>query len=150
VATNLLSAVEANIFPLLGKRPIDEIEAPELLQAIGKIEDRGSYDLAHRVLQVCGQVFRYGIAMGRCTRNLTVDLRGALTPHVKQHQAAVRPEDLPDLLRAIAGYDEIGGKQTRLALQLLAQAFVRTNELIGAEWRSSIWIRRSGVFLLVE
>jgi integrase len=88
-----------------------------------------------RVLQVCGQVFRYGIATGRCTRNLAADLRGALTPHVKQHQAVVRrPEELPDLLKAIAGYDEIGDKQTRLALQLLAQTFVRTNELIGAEW----------------
>ena len=124
----------SNIFPLLGKRPLDQIEAPELLQAIRKIEDRGSYDLAHRVLQVCGQVFRYGIATGRCTRNLTADLRGALTPHVKQHQAAVRPEELPDLLKAIAAYDEMGGRQTRLALQLLAQTFVRTNELIGAEW----------------
>jgi hypothetical protein len=37
-------------------------------------------------------------------------------------------------LRAIAGYDAIGGKQTRLALQPLSHTFVRTNELIGAEW----------------
>jgi integrase len=133
-AIDVKRRLDANIFPLLGKRPIDQIEPPELLQAIRKIEDRGSYDLAHRVLQVCGQVFRYGIATGRCTRNLTADLRGALTPHVKQHQAAVRPEELPDLLKAIAGYDEIGDKQTRLAMQLLAQTFVRTNELIGAEW----------------
>jgi integrase len=133
-AENVKRRLDANIFPILGKRPLDQIEAPELLQAIRRIEDRGSYDLAHRVLQVCGQVFRYGIATGRCTRNLTADLRGALTPHVKQHQAAVRPEELPDLLKAIAEYDEIGGKQTRLALQLLAQTFVRTNELIGAEW----------------
>jgi hypothetical protein len=39
----------------------------------------------------------YGIATGRCTRNLAAYLRGALTPHVKQHQAAVRSEELPDL-----------------------------------------------------
>jgi integrase len=133
-AIDVKRRLDANIFPLLGKRPIVQIEPPELLQAIRKIEDRGSYDLAHRVLQVCGQVFRYGVATGRCTRNLAADLRGALTPHVKQHQAAVRPEELPDLLKAIAGYDEIGDKQTRLAMQLLAQTFVRTNELIGAEW----------------
>jgi integrase len=137
--------LDANIFPVLGKRPIDQIEAPELLKAIRAIETRGSYDLAHRVLQVCGQVFRYGIATGRCTRNLSADLRGALTPHVKQHQAAVRSEELPDLLRAIATYDEVGGKQTRLALQLLAQTFVRTKELIGAEWTeidlvNALWI----------
>jgi integrase len=133
-AEDVKRRLDANIFPILGKRPLDQIEAPEMLQAIRKIEDRGSYDLAHRVLQVCGQVFRYGIATGRCTRNLAADLRGALTPHVKQHQAAVRPQELPELLKAIASYDEIGGKQTRLALQLLAHTFVRTNELIGAEW----------------
>lgn len=118
--------LETNIFPSLGRRPIGEIEAPELLAAVQKIEKRGAFDLAHRVLQVSGQVFRYGIATGRCTRDLSRDLRGALTPHKKEHQAAVRPEELPDLLRAIATYDELGDKQTRLALQLLAQTFVRT------------------------
>ncbi|MBI2801325.1 MAG: tyrosine-type recombinase/integrase [Gammaproteobacteria bacterium] len=144
-ADDVRRRLESNIFPALGKRPIDQIEAPELLQAMCKIEARGAYDLAHRVLQVCGQVFRYGIATGRCTRNLSTDLRGALTPHVKQHQAAVRVEELPDLMRAIAKYDDIGDQQTRLALQLLAQTFVRTNELIGAQWveidlENALWI----------
>jgi hypothetical protein len=144
-AADVKRRLESNIFPVLGKRPIDRIEAPELLQAIRTIEARGSYDLAHRVLQVCGQVFRYGIATGRCTRNLSADLRGALTPHVKHHQAAVRPDELPTLLRAIARYDEIGDKQTRLAMQLLAQTFVRSAELIGAEWvefdlENALWI----------
>jgi len=144
-AEDVKRRLESNIFPALGKRPIGQIEAPELLQAIRIIESRGSYDLAHRVLQVCGQVFRYGIATGRCTRNLSTDLRGALTPHVKQHQAAVRAEELPDLLRAIAEYGQIGDQQTRLALQLMAQTFVRTKELIGAEWvefdlNNALWI----------
>lgn len=133
-ASDVLRRLESNIYPSLGKRPIADIEAPELLAALNKIEERGAHDLAHRVLQVCGQVFRYGIATGRCKHDLSADLRGALTPHKKQHQAAVRPEELPDLLRAIATYDDIGDKQTRLALQLLAHTFVRTNELIGAQW----------------
>ena len=148
-ANNVKRQLEVGIFPFLGKRPIEQIEAPELLNAVRKIEARGAHDLAHRVLQICGQVFRYGIATGRCTRNHSADLRGALTPNVKQHQAAVRPEELPDLLRAIAKYDEIGDRQTRLALQLLAQTFVRTNELIGAEWveidlDNALWIIPAG------
>ncbi len=148
-ASDVKRRLESNIFPTLGKRPIDQINALELLETIRKIEARGAYDLAHRVLQVCGQVFRYGIATGRCTRNLSTDLRDALTPHVKKHQSAVRTEDLPDLLRAIAQYDETGDKQTRLALQLLAQTFVRTNELIGAEWTefdldNALWIIPAG------
>ena len=144
-ADDVLRRLEANIFPTMGRRPISEIDAPELLGAIRPMEERGAYDLAHRVLQVCGQVFRYGIATGRCTRNLAADLRGALTPHKKKHQAAVRPEDFPNLLRAIAGYEKIGDKQTRLALELLALTFTRTNELIGATWNefdldAGIWI----------
>lgn len=123
-----------DVFPALGDRPIAEIDAPELLATMRVIESRGSFDLAHRVLQVCGQIFRYGIATGRCTRNLSLDLRGALTPHVKGQQNAVRPEELPALLKAIAVYDELGDLQTRLALQMLSLTFVRTGELIGATW----------------
>ena len=131
---NLKRRLEVDAFPALGSRPIAEIDAPELLTAMRVIESRGSFDLAHRVLQVCGQIFRYGIATGRCTRNLSLDLRGALTPHVKGRQNAVRPEELPALVKAIATYDTLGDKQTRLALQMLALTFVRTGEMIGATW----------------
>lgn len=126
--------LDKNIYPHLGYRPISEINALELLSVVRKIEDRGAHDLSHRVLSVCGQIFRYGVVTGRCTSDLSKDLRGALTPHKKTKQAAVRPEEFPALLRAIAGYGGIGDKQTQLALQLLAVTFVRTNELIGAEW----------------
>ena len=144
-ADDVKRRLDVNIFPAIGKRPIGEIEAPELLQAIQVIEKRGSYDLAHRVLQVCGQVFRYGIATGRCSRNLSADLRGALTPHKKQHQAALHQDDMPKLLRAISGYEQTGDKQTRIALQLLAHTFVRTSELINAEWSefdldNALWV----------
>ena len=134
-ARDVLRRLEKNAFPYLARRPISEIDAPELLAAIRKIEDRGAHDLAHRVLQVCGQVFRYGIVTGRCSRNIAADLRGALTPHKQKHQAAVQPDELPELMRAIANYDSgRASKQTRLAMQLMALTFVRTSELIRAEW----------------
>lgn len=148
-ADDVRRRLESNTFPYIGARPIAEVEAPELLEMVRKIEKRGAYDLAHRLLQVCGQVFRYGIATGRCKRDVAADLRGALTPHVKKHQAAVRPEELPDLLRAIDTYADQGDRQTMFALQLLAMTFVRTNELIGAEWQEinldvKLWIIPAG------
>jgi integrase len=144
-AADVLRRLETNVFPYIGRRPIGEIEAPELLAAVRKIEARGAYDLAHRALQVCGQVFRYGIATGRCKRDIAADLRGALTPHKARHQAAIRPEELPELLRAIAGYERIGDRQTQLALQLVVLTFVRTSELIGATWEEfdlehGVWV----------
>lgn len=133
-ADDVMQRLEANSFPVIGARPIAEVEAPELLEMARKMEKRGAFDLAHRVMQVCGQVFRYGIATGRCKRDVAADLRGALTPHKAKHQPAVRPEEVPALLRAIDTYVDLGDKQTMLALQMLAMTFVRTNELIGAEW----------------
>jgi integrase len=133
-ARDVLRRLEANLFPDLGSQPISTITGPQLLAAVRKIEQRGAHDLAHRVLQVASQVFRYGVATGRCERDPAPDLRGALTPHKSRNQAAVKPDNVPELLRAIAGYDEIGDRQTALALRLLALTFVRTGELIGAEW----------------
>ena len=134
-AEDVLRRLESNLFPHLGHRPIGEIEPPDLLEAVRKIEARGAHDLSHRVLAVAGQVFRYGVASGRCKRNPALDLRGALTPHKAKHQAAVKPEELPYLLRKIDTYDkEAGDTLTRLALQLMAATFVRTAELIGAKW----------------
>jgi integrase len=86
------------------------------------------------VLQVASQVFRYGVATGACPRDVAPDLRGALTPHKAKNQAAVGPDEVPALLRAMRDYEKIGDKQTSLALRLLALTFVRTGELIGAEW----------------
>lgn len=99
-----------------------------------KIEARGAHDLAHRVLQVASQVFRYAVATGRCERDPAPDLRGALTPHKGKHQAAVPLEEFPALLRAIDSYGDLGDMMTGYALRLLMLTFVRTGELIGAEW----------------
>lgn len=133
-ASDVLRRLEVNLFPEIGDKPIGEITAPVLLAAIRKIEHRGAYELAHRVLSVAGQVFRYGVASGRCERDPAPDLRGALTPAKSKNQPAVAAEELPALLRAIDGYGELGDKLTGHALRLLALTFVRTNELIGAEW----------------
>ena len=129
---NYLRRLEVDIFPTLGKRPIASIDAPELLETLRKIEFRGAFDLAHRLLQRCSQIFRYGIATGRCTRDPAADLRGALAPHRKEHMPAVKTEEVPALLRKIELYE--GDLQTRLGLKMLALTFVRTKELIGAEW----------------
>ncbi|MGA7323863.1 MAG: integrase arm-type DNA-binding domain-containing protein [Rhodomicrobium sp.] len=129
---SFVKRLEADIFPAIGKKPIAEIEAPDLLDALRKVERRGSYDTSHRLVQRCGAVFRYGIATGRCKRDVAADLRGALTPHKVKHMAAVKPEELPALLHKIDGYE--GELQTCLGLRLLALTFVRTGELIAAEW----------------
>ncbi len=121
------------IYPYLGKRPIASIEAPELLDALRKIEARGRHETAHRTKSVCGRVFRYAIATGRAKRDVSADLRGALTPPANNNLAAItEPAKVGELLRAIDCYG--GHDYTALALKLLPLVFTRPGELRAARW----------------
>jgi integrase len=126
--------LEANVMPLLGARPIAEIEAPELVAMVKAIETRGASDLAKRALETTGQIFRYAVAHGHAKRNPAADIRPAdiLKPTRKVNLARVDAKELPALLRAIEVYR--GTTVTRLAMKLMALTFVRTSELIGARW----------------
>lgn len=129
----VLSRLERDILPWIGARPIGEIEPPELLAVLRRIEGRGTTDTAHRAHQNCGQVFRYAVATGRAMRDPTADLRGALAPVVKNHYPSVkRPAEVGALMRAIEGYK--GTTEVRAALLLAALTFVRPGELRHAEW----------------
>ncbi len=132
-ASRTLIRLEQDVFPWLGGLPVGEIKAPQLLQAMRRIEARGAIETAHRALQACGQVFRYAIATGRAERDPTPDLRGALKAVLVQHMAAITdPKRVGDLLRAIESYK--GMPITRAALQLAPLVFVRPGELRKAEW----------------
>lgn len=125
--------LENDIFPWLGKRPIAEVTAKELLATVSRIADRGAVESAHRALQTCGQVFRYAIATGRAERNPATDLRGALPPVKQTHLAAItNPEKVGGLLRAMDAYS--GSFITKCALRLAPLVFVRPGELRHAEW----------------
>jgi integrase len=139
---NAISRLEANIFPYLGRRPVGQIEPPELLEVLRKIEARGAHEMAIRIRALCGQVFRYGIACGVCTRDPAADLRGALTPPKSGNMPCIPIEELPALLRAIDASEEAPAcrdRQTRIGLQLLALLFPRTVELRKAQWAEILW-----------
>jgi len=122
-----------DVFPWLGARPVGEINAPELLAILRRIESRGALDTAHRVSAICGQVFRYAIATGRAQRDPSADLKGALPPHKGKHLAALTdPLKIGQLMRDIEGYR--GSFTVRCALRLAPMVFLRPIELSRAEW----------------
>jgi len=126
--------LKVNVYPVLGTRPINEIEPMELVQLAKSIESRGASDMAKRILQVMGMVFRYAVAHGYAKRSPTAEIRPSdiLKPTRKTNMARIDAKELPALLRAIEVYE--GRQLTRLAIKLMALSFVRTSELIGARW----------------
>jgi hypothetical protein len=70
--------LEKDVFPSIGTMPISAIKPRDVLITVQKMETRGAVESAHRVKQICGQVFRYAVASGLAERDVTADLRGAL------------------------------------------------------------------------
>ena len=117
----------------LDNRPMLEITAPEVLAILRKLESAGTFETTHRVKQRIGQVMRYAIATGRGERDVTADLRGALTPVNTTHRAAITdPAKVGDMLRTLDTYT--GQPATCAALKLAPLLFVRPGNLRAMEW----------------
>lgn len=122
-----------DVLPLIGKQPIALLGPRDVLAVARKMEERGAIDSSKRVVQICGQIFRYAVAEGSAERDVTQDLRGALQKAERRHYAAItEPSQLAPLLRAMDGY--MGHIYSRTALKLTPLVFVRPGELRTAEW----------------
>jgi len=130
----ILSYLRNDVFPHIGSRPIAEIDPPELLDVLRKIEERKAYYAANRMKQVCGQIFRYGVATGKCPRDPSADLTGALTTVKTKHLAALNIKEIPEFLQKLEKNEVRLFPQTRRSILLLMLTAVRTTELIRATW----------------
>lgn len=132
-ADQLLRRLEADVFPYLGTRPITEIDAPELLDVLRRIEKRGVLEQARRLRQSIGQVFRYAMITGQAKHDPSTALKGALKPKGRQkHHMPMPRDELAGFLRGLDAYD--GDPRTALALRLIVLTMVRTTELRAARW----------------
>jgi integrase len=132
-AKKVLDRLENDVFQSIGHITIKDIEAPDVLAVLRKIEQRGALDLAHMTKQIIGQVFRYAIATGKAIRNPVPDLEGALKPKTVTHYAAItEPFGIAELLRATENYT--GGIVTKCALMLSFHSMLRPVEIRTAEW----------------
>jgi integrase len=127
------AALDKDILPFIGNRPISTIGPRDVLAAVQRMETRGAIASAHRAKRICGQIFRFAVASGFAERDVTADLKGALTVIPQGNYAAIiEPKEVAGLLRAIDAYP--GYPYAAAALKLAPLVFLRPGELRSAEW----------------
>jgi integrase len=135
-AKRVLSSLEHDVFPYIGARPIKEIETPQIVTVMRRIEARGVRETAHRVLQRVAEIFRFAVAAGTCERNPAADMVSVLAPKpkVKHFPAITEPKAFGELLRSFDKYS--GTFIVKSALKLAPMFGVRPGELRKAKWRA--------------
>jgi integrase len=131
--SKVIARLENDVFPWIGRVPVAEVTAPQLLEVMRRIEARGVLETAHRALQDSSQVLRYAVATGKASSNPARDLKGALRrPHTRHFPAITEPKRFGELLRAIDNY--AATPVVRAALKLAPLLLLRPGELRFAEW----------------
>lgn len=133
-AQRLLERIDKNLFPAIGKIPINSLTPKDILYPLLKAQERGAIETSHRLLGYCSKIFRYAIANGIIDRDYTIGLKEALKPYTEKHRAAlVDPQSVAALMRSIEGYKS-ATTVVKTALQIAPLVFVRPGELRKAEW----------------
>jgi len=129
--SNVRASLDELYIALANKR-INQIQAPEILQIIKKIEARGSLEIAKRTLSRCGMVMKYAIAHGYRYDNPAGDLVYALKNKRVKNLASLSAAEMPEFLGRIKAYP--ADAQTHHAIILIMLTGVRVSELLQARW----------------
>lgn len=127
-SSKIIRRLERDLLLHIGKDEIKGVTPAALLAVLRRVEARGALETAHRILQNCGQIWRYAVATGRAERDVTQDLKGALPPARETHLGAItEPREIGALMRNIKEYE--GSEVVRMALRIAPHVFVRPGEL---------------------
>lgn len=133
-------SIREHVLPVIGHKTLGELNRQALVSLVRGIASKGLVETAHRIGQRICAILNFAVDEGEIESHAAAGLSRILPVKVRRKLPAVTPDDLPQLLKAIAGYPE---PVTRLGLQLLAHTFVRTSELTGARWdeiKGDVWV----------
>lgn len=132
-AVDVITSLERDVFPLLGKYAPSKITPKMTLHVLRLIEDRGAIETAHRVRQRMSEVFVHAIATDRAETDPAAIVKPALRPVSRGHQPAIT--DLDKARAMISKIEEAPSHPvTQLGLRLLYLTGVRPGEVRGALW----------------
>lgn len=141
-AEKVIGRLQNHVFPAFGSKPISQVSANDVMEMLRRIERSGSLETAHRVNEICSQVFRFAVRQQIAAYNPCDGLAEVLKKPVERHMPALLDEDaLADYIRAARGYR---GKNpvVAAALQLLPLVMLRPGELRQGEWSEIDFERR--------
>jgi len=131
-----------NLFPILGKRPIESLKTRDLLEPLRKTEERDALDLAKRLRQYITAIMRYAVQTGRIATNPGLDLQGAIATRKQTHRPALPLDQLPELLHRMDQFQ--GLRMTLFAMRFAILTGARSSEFRFARWsefdlKRAIW-----------
>ncbi len=144
-----MRTLENDVFPVLGTRPVDQIETPEVLTVLAPIW-LAKPETARRIRQRIGLVLDWSRAAGyRVGETPVTGLAQVLPKQLKgkRHFAALPYQDICGFIEDLRSSKT--DRSTKLAFEFLILTAARTKEVVGAKWSevdlaSNVWTLPEG------
>ncbi|GAA5136823.1 hypothetical protein GCM10025767_16710 [Thalassotalea piscium] len=131
-AEDIWRSLELHVFPYIGKRPISEITAPIAIKTIAPIAEKGSLETVKRINQRLNEIMNFAVNTGLIHSNPLTGIKAAFEKPKKQNMPTIKPDELPDFMRAlsIASIKIV----TRYLIEWQLHTIARPSEAAGAKW----------------
>lgn len=131
-AVDIWRSLERDVLPALGKLPITEIKAQTAIAALKPVQQRGTLETLKRLIQRINEIMTFGVNSGLIEANPTAGISQVFERPKKQHLPTLKPNQLPDLLRALNTASI--QLQTRCMIEWSLHTMARPSEAAGARW----------------
>jgi len=140
------NALKRDFYPIIGNKSIDKIERAELVKIAQTIQKRGAVETAHRLLNLCNQIWRYALQLDKVKHNVVADISKTDVLQAYTHtpmRTITDPQRIGELMRALHEYH--GEYSTKWALLFMVHTFVRSSNIRFAEWKEidfkkKVWV----------
>ncbi|NAX42269.1 MULTISPECIES: integrase domain-containing protein [unclassified Vibrio] len=136
-ADDIWRSLELHVFPQIANTPVKDIDAPLVIDLLRPIEAKGSLETVKRLSQRLNEIMNYAANCGLVKANPLTGIRAAFKKPKKENMAALAPDELPELMGAIANASI--KRTTRCLIEWQLHTMTRPSEAAGARWDEIEW-----------
>ena len=125
-------SLERDVLPAIGEHPIASLTARDFIETLNPVAAQGKLDTVRRLAQRINEVMYYAVNAGIIPANPAAKISKAFIAPTVRHMPAIRPEELPDFMQALAAARI--ERQTRLVIEWQLLTICRPKEASGARW----------------
>ena len=130
-----ISRVERFIYPKFADKPLDEIQASDLLNQLKTVAETTGRETAMRTMNHVSSILKYAMALGKIKYNVASGLTEYLPKPEVINRKAILDEDLLGKFIYTSENHDSSHSLVGCALRLMPHIFVRHGEMLGMKWR---------------
>lgn len=131
-AEDIWRSLTLHIFPDLSSTPISAISAPQVINLLRPLETKGSLETVKRLTQRLNEIMTYGVNSGLIHANPLSGIRSVFKKPKKKNMAALPPNELKELMVAIANASI--KRTTRCLIEWQLHTMTRPVEAATTRW----------------